>query len=63
MKVYIILVLVLIKLTLGIETIDATGGNIKLPDGMASDQAKYVNDAYEKFMTQRQQQKEAQRRY
>jgi len=56
------MIFLIISLSLGIETIDATSGNIKLPEGMASDQAKYVNEAYDKFMSQRKQQKEAQRR-
>ena len=58
----LVMIFLIISLSLGIETIDATSGNIKLPEGMASDQAKYVNEAYDKFMSQRKQQKEAQRR-
>lgn len=62
MILLVLTILLMISLSLGIETIDATSGNIKLPEGMASDQAKYVNEAYDKFMSQRKQQKEAQRR-
>jgi len=62
MILLVLTILLMISLSLGIETIDATSGSIKLPEGMASDQAKYVNEAYDKFMSQRKQQKEAQRR-
>jgi len=63
MFLFVLILFVIICISRGIETIDATGGSIKLPEGIASDQAQYVNDAYEKFMTQRKQQKEAKRRY